>query len=77
MEKILNNIEGNENKINSEKILEINPDHEIFKKLTTIKDEEDIKDYANVLYNEALILGGLDISNKEEFFKSLNKILTK
>ena len=77
MEKILNNIEGNENKINSEKILEINPDHEIFKRLTTIKDEEDIKDYANVLYNEALILGGLDISNKEEFFKSLNKILTK
>ena len=77
MEKILNNIEGNENKINSEKILEINPDHEIFKKITTIKDEEDIKDYANVLYNEALILGGLDISNKEEFFKSLNKILTK
>ena len=77
MEKILNNIEGNENKINSEKILEINPDHEIFKKLTSIKDENEIKDYANVLYNEALILSGLDISNKEEFFKSLNKILTK
>ena len=77
MEKILNNIEGNENKINSEKILEINPDHEIFKKLTSIKDENEIKDYANVLYNEALILSGLDISNKEEFFKSLNKILIK
>ena len=77
MEKILNNIEGNENKINSEKILEINPDHEIFKKLVTIKDENEIKDYANVLYNEALILSGLDISDKEEFFKSLNKILTK
>lgn len=77
MEKILNNIEGNENKINTEKVLEINPDHEIFKKISSLNSEEEIKDYATLLYNEALILGGLDIVDKEEFFKALNKILVK
>ncbi len=78
MEKILNNIDPtNPNNINSEKILKINPDHEIFKKLSLIKNEEEIKDYATILYNEALVLGGLEIKDKEEFFKALNKIMMK
>ena len=76
MEKVLNEMPNNQ-KINSEKVLEINPNHELFKKLSEITDEELIKDYGTILYNEALLLEGIDVSNKKEFTDALNKILIK
>lgn len=81
MEKILNALnQANQipgmDSYKSEKVLEINPDHEVFKKMTSLSDEE-IKDYSIILYNQALLLGGLEVSDKEEFTKALNKIMLK
>lgn len=76
MEKILNNLNRENNGFKSEKVLEINPDHEIFKKLATLNDDE-VKEYSKLLYNEACLLNGLDIENKEEFAILLNKLLLK
>ena len=76
MEKILNNLNRENNGFKSEKVLEINPDHEIFKKLATLNDDE-VKEYSKLLYNEACLLNGLDIENKEEFATLLNKLLLK
>ena len=76
MEKILNNLNKENNGFKSEKVLEINPDHEIFKKLATLNDDE-VKEYSKLLYNEACLLNGLDIENKEEFATLLNKLLLK
>lgn len=76
MEKILNNLNRENNGFKSEKVLEINPDHEIFKKLATLNDDE-VKEYSKLLYNEACLLNGLDIENKDEFATLLNKLLLK
>lgn len=76
MEKILNNLNRENNGFKSEKVLEINPDHEIFKKLSTLNDDE-VKEYSKLLYNEACLLNGLDIENKDEFATLLNKLLLK
>ncbi len=74
MEKVLNEM-PNDQKVNSEKVLEINPNHELFHKLKDITDIELIKDYGTILYNEALMLEGIDVSDKKEFTDALNKIL--
>ncbi len=76
MEKILSSLNPNEN-LKMEKILEINPNHQIFKKISELKDDEKIKEYSKLLYNEALILNGLEIEDKEEFTELLNKFLLK
>ena len=58
------------------KVLEINPNHEIFKTLNEIKaDKELVNKYSSVLYNEAMLLEGFDVENKSEFIKDLNDIV--
>ena len=74
MEKVLNDMPSDQ-KINSDKVLEINPNHELFNKLKDITDAELIKDYGTILYNEALMLEGIEVSDKKEFTDALNKIL--
>ncbi len=57
-------------------ILEINPNHEIFKKLSENNSLVDINDVANILYNEARLIEGMKIENSTDFVKRINKILT-
>ena len=80
MEKVINNIPGSneEDNVKSQKVLEINPDHELFNAIKTLaKDEEGIKDYASLLYDEAMLLEGFDINDKTKFAETLNKIIIK
>lgn len=58
------------------KVLEINPDHELFKSISKLSDK-DSKYYASILYDEALLLEGYDIENKREFITKLNKLLVE
>lgn len=75
MEKTINQIPGDEN-MKATKVLEINPDHAIFKSLSAIQgDEEKVKKYSKVLYDEAMLLEGFEVENKEEFVKSLNELI--
>lgn len=77
MEKILSQLDtSGTGMYNTPKVLEINPDHEIFKKITSLSDEE-VKEYGTILYNEALLANGLEVKDKEEFFKAINKLLMK
>ena len=58
------------------KVLEINPNHEIFKTLNEIKaDKELVNKDSSVLYDEAMLLEGFDVENKSEFIKNLNDIV--
>ena len=78
MEKTLNEQPGNEEKVKAKKVLEINPDHELFKAFTAIQDQDDlVKEYASVLYDEAMLLEGREITNKKEFVKKLNELMIK
>ena len=78
MEKTLNEQPGNEEKVKAKKVLEINPDHDLFKAFTAIQDQDDlVKEYASVLYDEAMLLEGREITNKKEFVKKLNELMIK
>lgn len=67
MEKVLNSMPGDQ-KVKAQRILEINPDHEIFSKLKSIEgDSEKLGKYASMLYTQALLIEGMPIENPVEF----------
>ena len=52
--------------------------NELVKAIMEIKKNQDeLNDYANLLYDEAMLLEGYQIKNKENFAKTLNKIIMK
>lgn len=73
MEKILKQMPNANDQMKAEKILEINPDHPLFKAVERIyeKDEKKIDDYASLLYHQALLIEGLPIEDPTEFNKNL------
>ena len=78
MEKTINEEGHDGEEAKATKVLELNPDHELFKIFTSIEqDDEMVKQYASVLYDEALLLEGYDVSNKQEFVKKLNDLIVK
>ena len=78
MEKTLNEQPGNEEKVKARKVLEINPEHDLFKAFVAIQDQDDlVKEYASVLYDEAMLLEGREIVNKKEFVRKLNELMIK
>ena len=56
-------------------ILEINAEHPIVAKLKDTEDEALIKDVAEVLFNQALLIAGVEIKEPTEFVKHLNNLL--
>ena len=78
MEKVMNSMPTNNN-INAEKILEINYQHPIVKKLEELykKDQEELKKYSKVLYAEARLIEGLPIENPTEITDLISEILIK
>ncbi|MCH5171616.1 MAG: molecular chaperone HtpG [Erysipelotrichales bacterium] len=78
MEKTLNEQPGMNNEVKAQKVLEINPEHDLFKILSTIQaDDDTIKEYASILFDEAMILEGREIKNRGEFISKLNSLMIK
>lgn len=80
MEKVLNAMPQNDgNKVNAEKALEINPNHPIFEKLKDLyaNDKDKLKDYAKLLYDQALLIEGMSIDNPVEFANLVCELMTK
>ena len=57
--------------------LEINPDHEIVKKLKDSTDEGLINDAAWLLLEQALLIEGLPVENPGVFVQRLNRVLSR
>ena len=77
MEKTINEVPGEE-RAKASKVLEINPNHELFKAMSEFKSDKDtIKKYSDVLYDEAMLLEGFDIEDKANFIKNLNELMLK
>ena len=77
MEKTINEI-PNDEKAKASKVLEINPNHELFKAMVEHKgDKELISKYSSVLYDEAMLLEGFDVEDKATFIKNLNELMLK
>ncbi len=68
MEKVLNAM-PTENKVQAKLVLEINPEHAVFARLTSLQgsDDEKVKKYAKLLYNQALLIEGMPVENPVEF----------
>ena len=61
------------------KILEINASHPIFNKLQSVYSEnpELLKDYAEVLFNQAMLIQGLPIEDPAAYARKIAELLVK
>ncbi|MED3897603.1 molecular chaperone HtpG [Priestia aryabhattai] len=77
MEKILSAMPDNQH-VKAEKVLEINVNHDVFASLKDAfeKDKAKLDLYTNLLYNQALLIEGLSISDPVEFTNDICKIMT-
>ena len=77
MEKVLAQMPGQENAMKAGRILEINPNHAIFKALQTITDQDKIKDYAKLLYDQALLIEGFEVEDPIAFSNKICELMIK
>lgn len=79
MEKVLNAMPNNEN-VKANKILEINENHPISKKLESLyedKNIDEIKKYTKVLYGAARLIEGMSVENPTEITNLICDIMSK
>ncbi len=76
MEKVLNAM-PNDQKVKAERILEINVNHPIFEKLSGLLDgnKDKLKQYADVLYDSALLIEGLPIDDPVAYTNSICELM--
>ena len=76
MEKVLKQL--NQENVKANRILEINPDHELFKALKKEFDAgNNIKEYADLLYDQALLIAGLPIEDPVSYAKRISDLMIK
>ncbi len=76
MQSILKSM-GNTNLPDIKPILEINPSHEIIKKMRGIDDQTVLEDASLLLLEQAMLIEGMKIDNPAQFVKRLNAFLEK
>lgn len=69
MEKVLNAMPGANDKVNAQKVLEINANHRIFEKVKNLydTDKDKLKELAEILLCQARLIEGLPIDNPTEY----------
>lgn len=78
MEKVLAQMpEGNPYGMKATRILEINPNHPIFEALQKLysKDTDKVKDYADLLYDQALLIEGFDLEDPISFSNKICNLM--
>ena len=78
MERVLGAMPG-EQKVKAERVLELNPDHEIFPVLQKLYSEhkEDLADYAELLYGQALIREGMLPEDSAAFAAAMCRLMER
>ncbi len=77
MEKAINSMPVQE-KVKSQKVLELNPDHPVFEALTgaySAGDESKLRVYTALLYDQAMLIGGLDIEDPVAFSNHICELM--
>ncbi|MBQ6217332.1 MAG: molecular chaperone HtpG [Erysipelotrichaceae bacterium] len=76
MEKILKQM--NQDGAKANKIMEINPDHELFIALKKLYEENgDISEYAQLLYDQAALMAGLELEDPADYALKVSKLMLK
>ncbi len=76
MEKVLNAMPAQE-KIKAQRVLELNPEHPLFTKLQSLYevDKDKLKLYAEILYDQALLIEGVALDNPADYVQKVCGIL--
>ncbi len=77
MEKVLSRIPGRD-EVKSEQVLELNPEHPVFQALQQAQaagDGEKVKRYAELLYDQARLIEGLDLEDPVAFSLSICELM--
>ena len=77
MERVFAASEGYDG-MKSMRVLEINPTHEIFEKLKSAQDAgqtDKVELFANILYNQSLLIEGLPVEDPYEFAQAITSLM--
>lgn len=78
MEKVLNAMpEAQGQNVKAGRILEINPNHELFNALVNVneKNSDKVKDYASLLFDEAMLIEGFTIEDPVGFSSKITSLM--
>ncbi len=80
MEKVLNSMPTDE-KVESQKVLELNTGHALFEKLKTLYNDENsrerVKTYAGLLYDQALMIEGIPVADPAAYSRTVSALLAE
>ncbi len=79
MEKVLQSMPNANEEIKATKILELNPNHDIFKALENVylNNPNEISSYAELLYSQALLIEGFPIKDPIAFSNKMCELIIK
>lgn len=80
MEKVLSQMpQGSDMGMKATKILEINPQHDLFKALQNVynKTPDELQEYAHILYDQALLMEGFKIKDPIAYADKIAKLIIK
>ena len=76
MEKVLRQL--NQENVKANKILELNPEHELFALLKSMYEKnEDLSEYAQLLYEQAALMAGLTIEDPAAYALKITELMLK
>ena len=73
MEKVLASQPNEENRVKANKVLEVNTEHPIFEKMKVLfeEDQEKLRVYSELLWNQACLIEGLEIDDPVGFANTI------
>ena len=78
MERVLNNLPG-EQKVQAERVLEINCEHPVYARLLALysDDQEKLAMYTELLYDQALLMEGLSLADPVAFADRVSRLMAE
>lgn len=79
MEKVLGAMPGTEEKVKAQRVLEINAAHPVFETLKALypANEAKLKDYAEILYTQALLIEGMPVEDPVAYTSAVCNLMTQ
>ena len=77
MEKVLNSMPGSEQKVKAQRVLELNGGHPVFEALKALwpEQKEKVATYAELLYDQALLIEGLSVEDPIRFSNAICELM--
>ncbi len=81
MEKVMKEMPGENpfGSVKADKILELNPNHDLFKSLNKVfeEDKKTLSDIADLLYSQALLIEGFPLEDPVDFSNKMTQLMIK